>query len=133
MQLPHCLDLINQLHAHSVLHCVTVHVNDYPTMHYFGIPRHTQSMIAYKTLTSFSGNSSEKLYCGNVVKMPYRLNVIIEYNDDCRSSSRSRSSRRDSTSSLEQNDNTANTQAGPEDVNVEWNGDGVSCFLDDAL
>ena len=23
------------------------HVNEYPTMHYFGIPWHTQSMIAY--------------------------------------------------------------------------------------
>ena len=23
------------------------HVNEYPTMHYFGIPRRTQSMIAY--------------------------------------------------------------------------------------
>ena len=77
MQLPHCLDLINQLHAHSVLHCVIVHVNDYPTMHYFGIPRHTQSILAYKILTSISGNSSEKLYCGNAVKMPYYLNVII--------------------------------------------------------
>ena len=27
------------------------HVNEYPTMHYFGIPGHTQSMIAYKILT----------------------------------------------------------------------------------
>ena len=26
-------------------------VNEYPTMHYFGIPRNTQSMIAYKILT----------------------------------------------------------------------------------
>ena len=23
-------------------------VNEYPTMHYFGIPRHTQQMMAYK-------------------------------------------------------------------------------------
>ena len=28
-------------------------VNDYPTMHYFGIPTHTQSMIAYKILTEY--------------------------------------------------------------------------------
>ena len=27
------------------------HVNEYPTMHYFGFPRHTSSMIAYKILT----------------------------------------------------------------------------------
>ena len=33
------------------------HVNEYPTMHHFGIPRHSQSMIAYK----ISGNSSEKI------------------------------------------------------------------------
>ena len=45
------------------------HVNEYPTMHYFIFPRHTQSMIAYKIL-SISGNSSEKLHCGNVVNMP---------------------------------------------------------------
>mgnify|MGYP001797712222 CR=1 FL=1 len=29
----------------------TGYVNGYPTMHYFGNPRHTQSMIAYKILT----------------------------------------------------------------------------------
>ena len=29
------------------------HVNEYPTMHYIGIPRHAQSMIAYKTLTEY--------------------------------------------------------------------------------
>ena len=43
------------------------YVNQYPAVHYFGIPRLTQSMIAYNTLTSISGNSSEKLHCGNVV------------------------------------------------------------------
>ena len=48
------------------------HVNEYPTMHYFGNPRHTQSMIAYKILTEYFGKSSEKLHCGNVVNMPYR-------------------------------------------------------------
>ena len=29
------------------------HVNEYPTMHYYGIPIQTQSMIAYKTLTEY--------------------------------------------------------------------------------
>ena len=29
------------------------HVNEYPTMHYFGIPRHTQSMIAYTIVTEY--------------------------------------------------------------------------------
>ena len=27
------------------------HVKEYPRMHYFGIPRNSQSMIAYKILT----------------------------------------------------------------------------------
>ena len=39
-------------------------------MHYFGIPRHTQSMITIGFWLSISGNSSEKLHCGNVVNMP---------------------------------------------------------------
>ena len=29
------------------------HVNEYPTIHYFTIPRHTQSIIAYKILTEY--------------------------------------------------------------------------------
>ena len=32
-------------------HAVKGHVYEYPTMHYFGIPIHTQSMITYKILT----------------------------------------------------------------------------------
>ena len=46
------------------------HVNEYPTMHYFGIPRHTQSMIANKILTEYFWKFSEKFHCGNVVNMP---------------------------------------------------------------
>ena len=52
--------------------CKIGHVNEYPTMHYFGIPRDTQSMVAYTVLTvNSSGNSSEKLHCENDVNMPY--------------------------------------------------------------
>ena len=29
------------------------HVNEYPTMHYFGNARHTQSMIAFMILTGY--------------------------------------------------------------------------------
>ena len=29
------------------------HVNEYPTMHYFGIPRHTRSTISYTILTEY--------------------------------------------------------------------------------
>ena len=46
------------------------HVNKYPAMHYFRIPRHTHSMIAYLWFwQSISGNSSKILHCGNVVNM----------------------------------------------------------------
>ena len=41
----------------------------YPTMHYLGTRIHSQSMIAYKTL-SISGNSCEILRSGNVFNMP---------------------------------------------------------------
>ena len=47
------------------------HVNDYPTVNYFGIPSLTKSMIAYKILTEYFGNSNEKLHCGNFVNMAY--------------------------------------------------------------
>ena len=52
------------------------HVSEYPTMHYFGNPRHTQSMIAYMIL-SISGKSSEKLYCRNVANVPYHIEIIL--------------------------------------------------------
>ena len=35
-------------------HTTIGHGNEYPTMHYFGNPGHTQSMIAYKILTKYS-------------------------------------------------------------------------------
>ena len=31
------------------------HVNEYPVMHYFGNPKHTQSMITYMILTEYYG------------------------------------------------------------------------------
>ena len=42
----------------------------YPTVNTFGIPKHTQSMIAYMILT---GNSGLKLHRWNVVNMHYWL------------------------------------------------------------
>ena len=48
------------------------HLYGYPTMHHSGIPRHTQSMLAYLWFwLSISENSSDNLHCGNVVNMPY--------------------------------------------------------------
>ena len=47
------------------------HINEYPTMHYFGISRHTQSMIAYKIIKSISVNSSEKCIVGMLLTYPF--------------------------------------------------------------
>ena len=48
-------------------------------MHYFGIPRHIQSIIANMILTEQFWKSQLKLHCGNVVNMPYGLkdNLMI--------------------------------------------------------
>ena len=37
------------------------HVDEYPTMHYFGIPRHILSMIAYKILTEYFWKFQRKI------------------------------------------------------------------------
>ena len=37
------------------------HVNDYPLMHYFGIPGYTQSIIAYKILNEYFWNFQLKI------------------------------------------------------------------------
>ena len=34
--------------SHTRTAATIEHVHEYPTMHYFGIPRHTSSTIAYK-------------------------------------------------------------------------------------
>ena len=47
------------------------HIEEYHTMHDFGIPRPTRSMVAYKILTEYLGNSNTKLHCGIVVDRPY--------------------------------------------------------------
>ena len=54
------------LRSHSI-----GHDNGYPTLHYFGNPRHTQSMIAYMILTSYFWEFQWKLHCGNAVNIPY--------------------------------------------------------------
>ena len=52
------------------------HVNEYPTMHYFGLPSHTRSIIAYKILTEYFWKFQKKLHCGNVVNIPYYSLVV---------------------------------------------------------
>ena len=52
--------------CHHVVKAIE-HVQEYPTMHYFGIPRHTQPMIAYGIWLTISGNSCCKLHSGNMV------------------------------------------------------------------
>ena len=49
------------------------HVSIYPTMHYFGNPRHTQLIIAYMILTVFSGNSSENCIVGMLLIYPIAI------------------------------------------------------------
>ena len=39
--------------SHLTMWMFIGHVNEYPTMHYFGIPRHTQSIIACEILTEY--------------------------------------------------------------------------------
>ena len=51
-------------------------VNEYPTMHYFGNPRHTRSMIAYMILTEYFWKFQKKLHCRNVDNMPYWVNFL---------------------------------------------------------
>ena len=36
-------------------------VNEYPTIHYFGNPRHTQSMVAYMILTEYFWKFQRKI------------------------------------------------------------------------
>ena len=37
------------------------YINGHPTMHYFGIPRHTPSLIAYKILTEYFWKFQSKI------------------------------------------------------------------------
>ena len=65
---------------HAIWPWVTLvigYVNEYPTMHYFRIPRHTQSMIAYKIFTEYFWKFQLKMHCGNIVNMPYSILVHI--------------------------------------------------------
>ena len=60
LQASHCC-------SHHISIALIRHVNEYPTKHCFGNPRHTQSMIAYVWFwRSIFGNSSENLYWVNV-------------------------------------------------------------------
>ena len=41
-------------HSGSISKLIVIrHVNEYPTMRYFGNPKDTQSMIAYKNVTKY--------------------------------------------------------------------------------
>ena len=63
---PKFSEFMNKVHCH----CSWIaRVNEYPTMHNFGIPKHTQSIMALRLRLSISGNSKEKLHCWNIVNM----------------------------------------------------------------
>ena len=43
----YCKNIPNKnVTSHELIHISIGHVNEYPTLHYFGNPRHTQSIIA---------------------------------------------------------------------------------------
>ena len=74
---PHNLDGQSELRIQALLfffqHIALIgHANEYLTSHYFGNPRHTQSMITYMymILTEYSWKFQKKMQCGNVVYMP---------------------------------------------------------------
>ena len=46
-------------------------------MHHSGIPRHAQSMIAYRMLTEYFCKFEKKLHCGNVVNIRYTIHVCL--------------------------------------------------------
>ena len=66
-------------HSHNAIG----HVNEYPTMHYFRVPRHTRSMIAYKILTEYFWKFQWKLHCGNVVNKPCWWNTQSKSYQQC--------------------------------------------------
>ena len=54
------------------------HVNEYPTMHYFGNPRHTQSMIGYMILTEyFVEIPIEKCIVGMLLTCPFCITLSL--------------------------------------------------------
>ena len=58
----------------TIGHC---YVEEYPTMHYFGIPRNMQSMKPHKWFwLSIHSNFGPKLHSGNVVAMPYLRHML---------------------------------------------------------
>ena len=47
-------DVWGRARANVDKQCTVIgHGNEYPTMHYFGNPRHTQSLIVYMILTEY--------------------------------------------------------------------------------
>mgnify|MGYP001796888879 CR=1 FL=1 len=54
-----------------------VNFNEFPTMHYFGVSTHTLGQREHIGLkTSISKSSSENLRGGNVINMPYCVNLL---------------------------------------------------------
>ena len=47
--------------AFQTLNELVGHVNEFPTMHYFGNPGHSHSMIAYKILTEYFWKFQRKI------------------------------------------------------------------------
>ena len=64
----------------TVIHFASIRlVNDYPTVHYFGNPRHTQSMTAEISWRNNSGNSRENCIVGMFLTRPILVKTVKKY------------------------------------------------------
>ena len=54
-------------------------VHNYPAMHCFGIPSHTQSMIAYKIFNEYFWKFHKWLHCGILLTCPIEIATIASW------------------------------------------------------
>lgn len=81
----------------------------------------TTFLVSYKTTKQYQILWIYNTCCALFMYMGFFKSIMTYF---YRSSSKSRSNRRDSSSSIDPTDNS--TVANPDDVNVDWSGDGVS-------
>ena len=68
--------MCSHIFIHLIYLYVTIsigYVNEYPKMHYFGNPRHTQPMIANKILNEYFWKFQCKLHCGILLTCPITM------------------------------------------------------------
>ena len=64
---------------HKIIKCLNTkeHVNEYPTMHYFGIPRDTQSNANIENFDSVYMGILVKMHSGNANCTPYHYFLLL--------------------------------------------------------